>query len=180
MPLEKILKGVKGSNSTVVGPYNYAARPFMDRAITDQAASYIMKRASTKKPFFLYVPFTEPHTPQLPHPDFANPRRSKFQNVLAEIDANTGRILDALDNASLANNTIVVWASDNGPETMSGVGVDFGGYVLRLHQVCTAVQPASRGTVPWDTLQPLWTRIPGQAVQCWDQGKCAVPIGGYA
>ena len=99
----------------------------MDRAIPDQAASYIMKRALTQKPFFLCVPFTEPHTPQLPHPDFANPRRSKFQNVLAEIDANTGRILDALDNASLANNTIVVWASDNGPETMSGVGVDFGG-----------------------------------------------------
>lgn len=63
----------------------------------------------------------------MPHPDFADPRRSQYQNVLGDIDRNAGRVLDALESAGVANNTIVVWTADNGPSTYEGKGADFGG-----------------------------------------------------
>ncbi len=46
--------------------------------------------------------------------------------MLREIDANTGAVLDALQQSGLVDNTLVVWASDNGPETLQGIGVQYG------------------------------------------------------
>jgi arylsulfatase len=121
-----VLNGVKGANSTEVWPYDYDARRRIDRNITDLAVSYIQARGKDMKPFFLYVPFTLPHSPPLPHPDLVDPNRSQYQNALGEIDFNSGRIIDAVDSSGLTKNTIVVWTSDNGPETLSGITVDFG------------------------------------------------------
>ena len=87
----------------------------------------IRKHAHGEKPFFLDVPFTLPHDPPLAHPDFNKPGRSQYQNVLDEIDHNAGRVLDAIDAAGLREDTIVVFASDNGPQTLYGVGIDYGG-----------------------------------------------------
>jgi len=89
LPLQPVLKGVKGANSTEVCPYDY-----------------INAHAKDSAPFFLYVPFTLPHSPPLPHRDFANPNRSQYQNVLSEIDHNSGKIIDAVDaNNISANNS---------------------------------------------------------------------------
>lgn len=124
---EPVLEGKKGEQSRKVCDYTYAFRPFIDREITDRSVAYIQKHADDTKPFFLYVPFTLPHNPPLAHPDFAKPGRSQYQNVLAEIDANAGRVLDAIDDAGIRDNTIVVFASDNGPQTLYGKGIDYGG-----------------------------------------------------
>ncbi len=58
---------------------------------------------------------------------FQNKSRNNYQNVLTEIDYNTGEILDAIDESGIKDNTIVIWASDNGPETHQGVNVQYGG-----------------------------------------------------
>src|SRR5215468_435527 len=79
-----------------------------------------------RSPFSSMCRFTLPHSPPLTAPEFVKPGRSQCQNALAEIDANAGRVLDALDKAGIAGNTIVVFASDNGPETIYGRGVDCG------------------------------------------------------
>ncbi len=125
-PSQSIMEGRKGEPSKPVKPYDYAERPLIDGEITDHAVAYIAKNAQSTKPFFLYVPFTLPHTPPLAGPEFVKPGRSQFQNALAEIDANAGRVLDAIDKAGIAANTIVVFTSDNGPETIPGIGVDYG------------------------------------------------------
>ncbi|MEE8303689.1 MAG: sulfatase-like hydrolase/transferase, partial [Candidatus Tectomicrobia bacterium] len=88
---------------------------------------FIEKHADTDQPFFLYLPFSLPHSPPLPHPDFDRRGYSDYQNVLAEIDHNAGRVIDAVDKAGIRGETIVVFASDNGPETMSGIGIQYGG-----------------------------------------------------
>jgi arylsulfatase A-like enzyme len=127
VPPEPVLEGRKGEPTQKVKVYDYAERALIDSEITDKSVAYIGKHAAGDKPFFLYVPFTLPHTPPLAAPEFVKPGRSQYQNALAEIDANAGRILDAIEKAGIARETIVVFASDNGPETMNGVGVDFGG-----------------------------------------------------
>jgi arylsulfatase A-like enzyme len=123
---EPVLEGRKGEPSRKVRDYDYAFRPYIDREVTDRAVDYIRRHAHGQKPFFLYVPFTLPHDPPLAHPEFSRPGRSQYQNVLAEIDANAGRVLDAIEAAGVRQDTIVVFASDNGPQTLYGRGIDYG------------------------------------------------------
>lgn len=72
------------------------------------------------KPFFLYVPWSAPHFPADPHPDWhgksGQDKSGKYTDVVEELDHRIGQILDALDQAGKAENTIVIFASDNGRE----------------------------------------------------------------
>src|SRR5262249_25842724 len=71
------------------------------------------------KPFFAYVPFTLVHYPTLPHPDFAGKTGfGDWADSLAEMDHHVGQIVDAVQEAGVADNTVVVFTSDNGPEEM--------------------------------------------------------------
>ena len=122
-PLEE---GRKGETSHEVGEYTYAVRPLMDSMITERSVNYIKKQKGAAKPFFLFVSFSLPHAPPLPNPKFKDTDRTDYQNVLREIDHNAGTILDALDATGLRDNTIVVWCSDNGPETHQGNNIMYG------------------------------------------------------
>lgn len=125
-PVQKIEQGRRGEPSVQVGEYGHAMRPLMDEAITKKSVEYIRARARDAKPFFLYVAFSLPHSPPTPNPRFRDPVRSDYQSVLVEIDHNTGEILEALKAAGLEKDTIVVWASDNGPQTHQGPGFPYG------------------------------------------------------
>lgn len=125
-PLQKIEQGKRGEPSVVVADYDSAMRPLMDEAITRRSVDYIRNHARGDRPFFLYVPFSLPHSPPTPNPRFRNPARTDYQNALVEIDHNSGQILDALQAAGVEKNTVVVWASDNGPETHLGPGFPYG------------------------------------------------------
>ncbi len=70
------------------------------------------------EPFFLYVPFSAPHFPAQPHPEWSGrsgaTRPDKYKDVVEELDARVGELLDALRRAGKADDTIVVFTSDNG------------------------------------------------------------------
>ncbi|WP_353062239.1 sulfatase-like hydrolase/transferase [Tunturibacter psychrotolerans] len=69
------------------------------------------------EPFCAYVSYSMVHMPVLPHPDFAGKTgNGDWADVLAEMDYRTGQILDAIHDAGIDDNTIVVFCSDNGPE----------------------------------------------------------------
>jgi arylsulfatase A-like enzyme len=125
-PNQGIWEGKVGEPSKRVGEYDYAMRPLMDEQITQRAVNYIKTHAKDAKPFFLYVPFSLPHAPPLPNPKFHNKDKTDYQNVLNEIDHNAGAVLDAIDAAGIRDNTIVVWTSDNGPETHIGNNIAYG------------------------------------------------------
>lgn len=125
-PPQPLLQGRAGEKSQQVGVYDLAARPLVDGMITERAVGYIRAHARDPEPFFLYVPFSLPHTPPLPNPRFVQRGKSDYQNALREIDANTGAILAALRESGIEKETLVIWASDNGPETMLGPGVQYG------------------------------------------------------
>ncbi|MEX0600346.1 MAG: arylsulfatase, partial [Rhodothermales bacterium] len=78
------------------------------------ARAYIEDR-QMGQPFFLYVPFSAPHTPWLPTEPFQGiSEAGPYGDFMAQVDAGVGEILDAIDANGLAENTLVVFASDNG------------------------------------------------------------------
>ena len=109
-------------------------RGFIIDDLTDHAMDFIEK--NKERPFFCYVPFNTPHSPmQVPErfwKKFANAdlklhaRDPKQEDVnftraalamCENIDWNVGRILQRLDDLKLADNTIVIYFSDNGPNS---------------------------------------------------------------
>ena len=91
-------------------------RAQIDTELTDRSVDFIKKNAAVNKPFFLYLPFSVGHGPNLPSKAFAGKSRvGNYGDKIMESDHHVGRVLDALKRAKIDNNTIVVYASDNGP-----------------------------------------------------------------
>ena len=81
-----------------------------------QAGIDFMK-AHKDGPFFLYYASPLPHTKWIPHKDFAgSSKQGTYGDVVQEIDWQVGGLLDTLDELGLAENTLVIFASDNGPQ----------------------------------------------------------------
>ena len=121
--------------------------------LADEVSRYIRER-DTEKPFFIYMPFIAPHTPldapeelQAKYADMADDRgksRSKMADstrfmakvtgrtsarpmyaaVVDAMDQAIGRVLDTLDREGLADNTIVLFFSDNGGAVYAIGGAD--------------------------------------------------------
>ena len=81
-----------------------------------EGIAFIEKSVEQKKPFFLYLANSMPHTPLHASPEFVGKsKRGLYGDVVEEIDYNTGRILDKLKELGIDKNTIVIFSSDNGP-----------------------------------------------------------------
>lgn len=87
---------------------------------TDKAIQWLeakSKEARSGKPFFLYLPYTSPHKPVIPRERFRGQSRAgAYGDFMIETDWHIGRILELLDREQIAENTIVIFSSDNGPE----------------------------------------------------------------
>lgn len=93
----------------------------ISRRYTDEAIQFIKKSSQDKKPFFLYLAHTMPHTPLYASKDFmGKSKRGLYGDVIEEIDYNVGRILTELKSLGVKDNTIVVYTSDNGPWLVKG------------------------------------------------------------
>jgi len=115
--------------------------PKVDRWLTDvqtdEAIRIVREQALAKKPFFLNLWYDAPHSPwdaiepfystiinskpQLP------PRMQKYMSMIANMDWNIGRLLATVDELGIAENTIIVFTSDNGPEFNAGTAGPFQG-----------------------------------------------------
>ena len=117
---QKILHGMAGEKAKVVGTMTLERRGTIDRTLTELSVEYIRGCAKGKKPFFLLTTFINPHHPVVPHPDFKGKSLGgAYTDCLMELDHNVGQILDAIDEAGIRDNTIVVFFSDNGPTRYS-------------------------------------------------------------
>ncbi len=87
---------------------------------TDMAIDWMKGKSSdakSGKPFFLYLPYTSPHYPVCPLPEFwGQGDCGGYGEFIIETDYHVGRILAYLDEAGLGDNTLVIFTSDNGPE----------------------------------------------------------------
>ena len=91
-----------------------AQQESLTRRYTEHAQEFIERHAD--QPFFLYVPYTMPHTPLFAGPDFAGRSLAgRYADVVEEIDWSVGEIRRSLESAGLAVDTLLVFTSDNGP-----------------------------------------------------------------
>ncbi len=82
---------------------------------TRRGVKYIEERAVTGEPFFLYFPIPAPHTPILPTPEFRGKSGTNaYGDFCLQVDNTVGKIIDALEGAGIADNTILIFTSDNG------------------------------------------------------------------
>ena len=73
------------------------------------------------RPFFLYLALFEPHVPRLPAPAFLGKSQCGIRgDDIVQMDWEVGQVLAALDRLQLANNTLVLFTSDNGPILFDG------------------------------------------------------------
>lgn len=129
-----------------------------------RAVEYIATAAKGKKPFFLYLPLTSPHFPVVPSPAFKGKSKvGDYGDFVMQTDATVGAVLDALKKAGVAENTLVVFTSDNGPEVTGEVNP---GAYDRLKEFGHASMGALRGTKrdAWEGGHrvPFIARWPGQ------------------
>ncbi|MEI7729284.1 MAG: sulfatase-like hydrolase/transferase [Verrucomicrobiota bacterium] len=106
-------------NQKVVEPTGHATDVF-----TGWACDYLTERAKKRAPFFLYLAYNAPHGPVQPPPDWLakvqqrepnmNPKRQKLVALIEHLDSGIGKVLDTLDQLNLADNTLVIFTSDNG------------------------------------------------------------------
>ncbi len=81
---------------------------------TERAVRFI--EANRKRPFFLYLAHSMPHTPLGVSDKFrGRSRQGPYGDVIMEIDWSAGRILESLRRLGLDEDTLVIFASDNGP-----------------------------------------------------------------
>jgi arylsulfatase A-like enzyme len=124
----QLLAGVKGEPVREVEPYTLQNRPLIDERIAQKSTAYIRDHAAAGKPFFLFVSWSLVHHPYLPHPDFAGRSgNGRFADCVVEHDHRVGQILDAVDGAGIADRTLVLYLSDNGPDSAYYPEVSFAG-----------------------------------------------------
>lgn len=82
--------------------------------LTREAVSYL-GRQDGKKPFFLYLALTAPHTPIIPTKQFAGSTHTTlYGDFCSQVDASVGQVLHALAADHLDRNTLVFFTADNG------------------------------------------------------------------
>ncbi len=84
---------------------------------TRRGVQYIQAQKSSAKPFFLYFAFPSPHAPIIPNDAFdGKSKAGPFGDFVNETDHAIGQLLQALADSGQAENTIVIFSADNGPE----------------------------------------------------------------
>lgn len=83
--------------------------------LTRRAVDYI--EGAGDEPFFLYFPLTAPHTPIVPTEDFRGMSQAgEYGDYVCEVDWCIGQVMAALERRGIAEETLLVFTSDNGPE----------------------------------------------------------------
>ncbi len=115
--LPYIMEGKAGETSRQIKVYDLESRRGIDAELVDRSIDFMTRNARQGKPFFLYLPLVHLHFPTLPHPEFAGRTGfGDFADSMVEMDHRVGQIMASLDELGLAENTLLIFCSDNGPE----------------------------------------------------------------
>ena len=116
-PLPYLMEGKAGQDSVNLGEFNLDTRRLIDAEIVERSKGFLRDCKEADAKFFLYAPMTQMHFPNLAHPDFKG--RTGFGEMadsLVELDHRVGQIVDEVDALGLGEDTLIIFASDNGPE----------------------------------------------------------------
>jgi arylsulfatase A-like enzyme len=89
--------------------------------LTRRAAEQVREKAKADKPFFLYFAMTSPHEPVVPSKDFKDKSGiAPIADFVMETDWSAGQVIQAIDEAGISGNTIVIFTADNGHSHYTG------------------------------------------------------------
>lgn len=98
---------------------------WLSRRCTDRALEFV--RDNQHRPFFLYLPFNPAHKPYHVEPRFrGSSQAGQYGDLVQQADFHIGRVLAELDDRGLAENTLVMVTSDNGPDEQGTGGLRAG------------------------------------------------------
>ena len=118
----KLLKSEPNGNEPVRGYTELAKNLPSDTQVstsltglyTDAAIAFIQQNKT--QPFLVYIAYNQPHLGLYVADEFkGRSRRGLLGDVMAELDSSVGRILETLERADIAKNTLIIFSSDNGP-----------------------------------------------------------------
>jgi len=112
-------------NNKEIDPEGHATDLF-----TQWAIDYVRERSREKQPFFLYLAYNAPHAPIQPPQEWLervkqrekgiSDKRTGLVALIEHLDAGIGKMIDALEETGLRDNTLVIFTSDNGGQLSTG------------------------------------------------------------
>jgi arylsulfatase A-like enzyme len=118
--------------------------------LTDKAIEYLKDTSASNRPIFLYLAYNAPHYPLEAPSDLVGKYRRRFPDrglfaifaaMVERLDTGIGRVLATLDELKVADNTLVIFTSDNGPSAeithYGPEGADFSNGPLRGFKFAT-------------------------------------------
>ena len=104
------------------GPLTRKRMETIDDDIANRAVDFIRRQSKAGKPFFVWVNFTHMHFRTHTKPESVGQSgrwQSPYHDTMIDHDRNVGQVLKALDDLGIANNTFVMYSTDNGPHMNS-------------------------------------------------------------
>ena len=116
--------------------HRWMLRSKITGGFVDEAIPFIKKARDQEKPFYINLWPDDVHSPFWPPVDqWADGKRGLYLSVLSEMDRQLGKLFDLIRNDDqLANNTLVLVCSDNGPEQGAGTAGPFRGFKTHLFE----------------------------------------------
>lgn len=87
----------------------------LTRSVTERAVEFVEREAGQGRPFFLYLAHPMPHVPIFASLGFAGEGPTAYADTVRELDWSVGEVLAALERSGVADDTLVLFTSDNGP-----------------------------------------------------------------
>lgn len=119
IPTKPVIKSrpLAGGGGFRSGPMAEGWDPYEILPTTTEKAVEWIEEQDEEKPFFVYLAFNSPHYPIVPNKEFHGKSEAGFYgDFVIETDAMVGKVMDALEEKGLADNTIVIFTADNGTE----------------------------------------------------------------
>jgi len=133
-----------------------------DMADTFAARAVAFIEQHRGEPFFLYYALHDPHVPRVPHPRYVGTTgMGPRGDAIAQADGSVGQILDALDRLGLADRTLVIFGSDNGPVRDDGYA-DSAVALLGNHRPAGPFRGGKYSIFEGGTRTPFIVRWPGR------------------
>ena len=134
-----VMEGTAKEGGEKAMPYDLAARKVMDKTIQEKSVAYIQQQAKSQNPFFLYIPWIAVHHPPMAHDEFEDKTgNGSFADMVVEHDYRVGQVIKAVEEAGISENTIIIYASDNGPDRAYFPNIGdtgpFRGYLGSVHE----------------------------------------------
>lgn len=113
----------KGGNFNIPGPMvpGWKLENILPE-MTRHAVQWVEDTAKTQKPFFLFFSLTSPHYPVVPATEFIGKSKAgQYGDFVHQTDWSIGQVLDAIERNGIADNTLIIFTSDNGSEVTGEV-----------------------------------------------------------